>query len=592
MAAASQLDMFLHDAKLIVRGIAGFIAQFKTYRIAGIPADWIMHVLVAAGVFMLAARFTSRRKATILTLGLIVFKEVLDVPVKLVLIQKLPMTVTADTALDVVAGLVGLAAAFLFARKLGDRWRAAEPPHCVEPLPRRPQEDIPALPSRIALACGLAAAVGIMIVFGIGGHLLPHLVAVVLAAGMYFFLGPATALLFLMPALPFADWLHRRVVSDRFHVSTTLILTLLACEAIRRLRRGRRIRIDWPGRIVAVYAACACTVVIINCFRLGWGLDRLYLLIPPVTGLAVYFLAGDFLANPARLRKAVTVLAVSFLVITVIAVIEFFANPIKLKVTPGSVYDTASVLSPYLTLIWPFLLALALSAGAVARRSICWPAVVTGAVVIGLVSIRAGWGAAVAAVALIAAIRAFRRDWTLGVAAVLTIAISITALGWGLYHSVRIGKPKLHFVGEVGSINIGGYLASRGKEIDIGVRLIKGSPILGETGWIDNAHLVNCLPVAHAVTYGLPTFALAAVSILSILAWGWAGALRSRDRLLLGVMTGASAGIVAAAVHGLAWSTFLGTSLQPFVWYTLGVVAAAVRAARTPANVIEEEAGE
>ena len=153
MAAASQLDMFLHVAKLIVRGIAGFIAQFKTYRIAGIPADWIMHVLVAAGVFMLAARFTSRRKATILTLGLIVFKEVLDVPVKLVLIQKLPMTVTADTALDVVAGLVGLAAAFLFARKLGDRWRAAEPPHCVEPLPRRPQEDIPALPSRIALAC-------------------------------------------------------------------------------------------------------------------------------------------------------------------------------------------------------------------------------------------------------------------------------------------------------------------------------------------------------------------------------------------------------------------------------------------------------
>ena len=595
MVAASTLDIFLHDAKLIVRGVASFIAQFKTYRVAGIPADWILHAMVAAGVFLLAIRFLSRRKATILTLGLIVFKEVLDVPVKLVLIQKLPMVVTADTTLDVIAGLVGLVAAFLLTRKLGDRWSAAQPSSRVEQLPEQPHEDLPPLASRIALACGLAAALAIMIVFGIGGHLLPHLVAAALAVGMYFFLGPATALLCLMPALPFADWLHRSVVSDRLHVSTTPILTLLACEAIRRLRRGRRIRVGWPGWIVAAYAAFACAIVIINCLRLGWTLDRLYWLIPPVTGVAVYFLAGDLLADPARLRKALTVLAVTFLVITVIAVIEFALaeRPIERReVIPGSVYGTATALSPYLTLVWPFLLALALSAGAAARRTICWPAVAMGAIVIGLVFVRAGWGAAAAAVMLIAIIRAFRRDWALGTAALLAISISVTALAWGFHQSVRIGKPKLHFARELASINIPSYLASRGKEIDAGVRVIKGSPILGETGWIDDAHLVNCLPAAHAVTYGLPAAALAILSVLSILVWGWAGALRSGNRLLLGVMTGASAGIVAAAVHGLAWSTFLGTSQQPFIWYTLGLVAAAVRAARMPDNVIEMEAGE
>ena len=109
---------------------------------------------------------------------------------------------------------------------------------------------------------------------------------------------------------------------------------------------------------------------------------------------------------------------------------------------------------------------------------------------------------------------------------------------------------------------------------------------------IANRESGQILVFDDAVTYGLPGTALAMLSILSVLACGWAGALRSGNRLLLGVVTGASAGIAAAAVHGLAWSAFLGTSLQPFIWYTLGLVAAAVRAARTPDSVIEEETGE
>jgi hypothetical protein len=87
----------------------------------------------------------------------------------------------------------------------------------------------------------------------------------------------------------------------------------------------------------------------------------------------------------------------------------------------------------------------------------------------------------------------------------------------------------------------------------------------------------------------VPGTVLAALSMLSVLACGWMGALRSGNRLLLGVVTGATAGIVAVGLHGLAWSTFLGTSLQPFIWYTLGLVAAAVRSARTGNDAIIEE---
>ena len=587
MAASSQLDLLWHDIELIVRGIAGFIAQFKSYSLAGIPADWIMHLLVSAGVFLLAARFVSRRKAAILALSIIALKEVIDVPVKLTLIRQEAMTVTADTAWDVAAGLFGLAVAFLLVRKLGDRWRATKPTSRVEPLPACPQEELSPLLSGIALACGLAAAVVIAAVFGIGGHVLPHLVAAAVAAGAYLFLGPGTALLLLMPALPFADWLHRHVVRDALHVSTTLILTLFACEAIRRLRRGRRIRLAWPGRLLAVYAAWACGIVFINCIRLGWTLDRLYWVIPPVAGLATYFLAGQLLSDPARLRKALSVFAIGFLVITVIAVIEFIVKPIKLEVVPGSVCGSATVLSPYVTLIWPFLLALALTAGS-ARRLICWPAVATGAVVIGLVFVRSGWAAAAAAVLLLAVIVAFRRDWALGVGTVIIIVISVTAIAWGFRHSERRGRPKLRCMREIASIfDPHGYRSARGRELDAGVQLVKESPILGETG-----RVANSLPVAHALTYGLPGTILAAFSILSILAWGWTGALRSGNRLLLGVVTGASAGIGAAALHGMAWSTFLGTSLQPFVWYTLGLVAAAVRSARAANTAMKEETGE
>ena len=586
MASSSQLELLLHDVGLIVRGIAGFVAQFKGYHLAGIPADWIMHFLVAAGAFALAARFASRRKAAILSLGIIALKEVIDVPVKLSLIRKEPMAVTTDSAIDVAAGLLGLAVAYLLVRKLGDRWRAAEPAVHVEPLPACPQDELSSVLSKVALVCGLAAGVAIVVVFGIGGSFLPHLVAAMLAVGMYVLLGPSAALLLLMPALPFADWLHRLVARDDLHVSTTLILTLFACEAIRRLKRGRRIRLAWPGRILALYAAWASAVVIMNCFRLGWTLDRLYWLIPPLTGLAVYILAGELLADPARLRRALNIFAVGFLVITVVAIVEFIAEPLRLEVVPGSALGSATALSPYLTLVWPLLLALALTAGS-ARRLICWPAVATGAVVIGLVYVRSGWAAAAVAVMLLAVIVAFRRDWALGVAAVLIIVVSTTALAWSFRHTERRGKPKLRCMREIASVfNPRGYQSARGKEVDAGVQLVERSPILGETG-----QLVNSLPVAHALTYGVPGTALAALSILSILAYGWMGALRSGNRLLLGVVTGASAGIVAAAFHGLAWSTLLGTSLQPFVWYTLGLVAAAVRAARTGNDAIKEEVG-
>jgi len=595
VAAAPTLDPLWHDVRLILRGIVGFWSQFSGYRVLGIPADRIGHFLVAAGLLLLAARFMARWKAVVLTAALMALKEVMDVPVKLNLIRgQHTVTVTTDTIWDIAIGLLGLAVAYVIARKLGERWKASARDAHVELLPPAPREELSAGSSRIALVCGVAAAALLVGGFEIAGAVasrspllwMPHVVAAVLAVGMFLFLGPGGALLFLMPVLPFADWLHRHVASDRLHVSTTLILTLLCCEAIRRLRRGRGIRLDRPGRMIALYAFCACIIVAINCFRFGWTIERAYWLIPPVTGLAAYVLASEHLADRARLRKALTALAAAFLVVTVIAIIEFRVNPLDLEEVPGSVYGSATSLSPYLTLIWPFLLALALTAG-VGRRWITWPAVATGAVVIGLVFVRAGWAAAAAALFLLAAIVAFRRDWALGIATVVVLLTAVIALEWGLRYDARVGygEPKTRGLQQIASIlSPHGYKSARGKEISKGARLVRRSPILGQPD-----AKVNSLPFAHALTYGVPGTCLAALAVLSVLLSGWAGARRSREPLLRGIAAGAGVGVVAVGLHGLAWSAFLGTSLQPYLWYVLGLVAAAVRATRTGDNTIQKE---
>jgi len=362
----AESDLLQYDIKALLRAVVALFSSFKELHVLGVPLDWIVHFAIAALVFLLAARFIARWKAAIVVLALIAAKEIIDIPVKMNLIrQPETMTVTLDTVWDVAFGLLGLGAAFALAHVLGERWRAAAPASDIEPLPPPEQTELSPRISRVTLLAAAGAAAALVIGFELAGFSVPrpalfwapHVIAAALALVAYLFLGPATGLMILMPVLPFADWAQRYLANDKVHVSTTLILTLLSCHAVGRIRRGRRVRISLPDWLVAAYAAYACVIVLVNCFRLGWTIGRVYWLIPPVIGAAAYFLGKSLLADAARLRRALTFLAAGFLAVTVIAVAEFILKPLNLEHVPGSAYGSAPSLSPYLSLVWPFLLA-------------------------------------------------------------------------------------------------------------------------------------------------------------------------------------------------------------------------------------------
>ncbi|MFH1732974.1 MAG: hypothetical protein ABIF82_15160 [Planctomycetota bacterium] len=499
-----------HDINALLRSAATLFSWPKQFNVLGVPVDWIVHFILAAFVFLLAVRFIARWKAAIAVLALIAAKEIIDIPVKLKVIRQTEtITVTLDSLGDVAAGLLGLGAALALAHLLGERWRAAAPASDVEPLRSPEQTEVSAGVSRIAFAAAAGAAAALVIGFELAGFFAsrpalfwaPHVIAAALALGAYLLLGPANSLMILMPVLPFADWAQRQLANDKLHVGTTLILTLLCCHAVRRLRLGRRPRLSPPDWLVAAYAAYACVIVLVNCFRLGWTIGRAYWLIPPVIGAAAYFLGTSLLADAARLRRALTFLAAGFLAVAVIAVAEFALNPLQLEQVPGSAFGSAPRLSPYLSLVWPFLLA-----GVMIRgwkwRALCWSCVAVGAAAIVIVYVRAGWAAAAAAVLLLAVIAAFRRDSVLGIAAVVAVVACVAATAWVFGHAERgpYGPLKSRHVCEVASIfGPRGYEHARRASIERGARLVRKSPILGETG-----QLVEALHYAHALTYGLP----------------------------------------------------------------------------------------
>jgi len=584
-AASGELDLLLYDAKWLLRGITAFLSKFNRYHL-----DGIVHFFFAAGIFLLAARFVKRWKAVVLTLLLIALKEVVDVPVKLKLIrQQEAMTVTADTIWDVAAGLLGLLAAFGLVWMLGERWRARPPVSRPLQLPAgKPAECSRAL-SWIVLIGLIAAGAAVVGGFEVAGLFLErplmfwasHVVAIGLAVALYALLGPGLALAAIVPMLPFLDWAQRMLAYDKLHMSSTLLIALAVCHAVRLLKTERRVRLGWPGRLVALYSAYACVIVLINCFRLGWTIERAYYVVPPVVGFAAFFVAADALRRSERIKWALGAWAVGFLAVTLIAVLEFFVKPLRLEHVPGSVYGQAPALSPYLTLVWPFLLAPALIKG-VRGRPLYWAAGVVGLVTIGLVYVRAGWVAAAVALCLLIVLAAFRRDWALGVGAALAIIISIGTLVGGVRATdqVGLGPPQSKYVREAASILWPkAYGRARGGAASAGATLVRRSPWLGETG-----RTVNTLHHAHAITYGVPGTVLAALAILSVLAGGWVMAFRTRRRLPYMLAAGATAAVVAVLLHGLAWSAFIGTSLQPFLWYVLGIVAAGSAAARADAQ--------
>ncbi len=585
----SEIDCVWHDTKVVLRPILNLFNSLKDYRIAGLPADRLIHFALAAALFLIAVRLMARWKAALVTLAAILLKEIVDVPLKLGLLRPAePMVITIDTVWDVAAGALGLGAAVLLAAMLGSRWRARPPKTRAAPLPELRPAELPPIVRGVMFGAILAISAAVFVGFELAGFvsgrgylsLLPHVIGAAAVVACCAFFGTAHTLLVLIPVLPFAKWIQVHTADDALSLVNTLILALACCDVVRRLKSKRRRlffqRADW---LVVIYAAYACAIVMLNCFRLGWTLSRTYWLVPPVVGLAVYFLARDLLCDLRLIRRALVLLGVVFLLLASAGVVEFGVRPFRPEVVPGSVFGSAPVFSVYLSLIWPFLLSLCLSGGARPRLLFCLCAAV-GLATIGLVCVRACWVASACALALLLVIFLLRRDWVLCVASVAGIAFAVAMLTWSIRQAEAKGGEqgpfKSHFVREaVSAFDPRSYQKARARTLYRSGKIITASPFLGQTG-----KTPHTLHHAHAINYGIPGTALAVVAVLGILACGWAGAMRTREPLVFGVAVGATAGVLAAILQGMAWPTLAGSSMQPFLWYTLGLVSASVCAVR------------
>jgi len=582
----TETRFIVHDAKELLREIIALFRWIRTYHLLGVPMDRVLHFLVAAALFLIVVRFMARWKALLLTLVPMLLKEAIDVPAKLRFLQEgRPLDITMDSVWDMVAGLVGLGAGLLAASALGDRWRARAA-DVRRPLPTTlheadPGRGVPRAASGALFGIALAIVVGFQVVPLAAGtsyvFWVPHVIAAgaVVAASAAF--GTANTLLFLVPALPFASWLHRSVSNDRLNVVNTLILTLLCCEIFRRLKqRARSARFKTADWLVLVYSVYACVIVVVNCFRLGWSLARVYWLVPPFTGLAVYLLARDLLADDRILRRALLVFTAAALLVCGVGIAEFMVRPMKLDVVPGALFGEAPMFSVYLALVWPFVLALALSSGA-RPRVVYWLCTVAGGAAVVLVFVRSCWAAAGCALLLLVVLFLLRRDWALGLGAALALAAGGGILAWSARQVMA--NPKVEFksrlVTEVSSmLEPGSYRRYRGAVVDRADKILAASPLLGRTG--TSAHTLHH---AHALSYGIPGTVLAVVAILAVLAHGWWGVFRSRDLLVFAVVAGATAVFLAAVLEGLGWSSLRRSSMQPLLWYILGLVPASLGAA-------------
>ena len=617
---ASELRLVAHDLFTILRPISRLFTSLDDYSFLAIRLDHWLHLATSILLVVVLARIISRRNAVLVALAIMVLKEAIDIPAKLRFLTELrPIQIHIDSAWDFAFGLLGIGAGLLLLILLGPRWRTRPvPAHAIHPgaagipacppahihtttplsLPGRGQgegcvvnpvhpggADIPACPAAPIYAVLFLGPVALFAGFLLAGGLskpeqiiwLAPLLAAALTVLACWKLGPANALLLAMPLLPLANWLQNRLAPFRFNAGSAILVALLAWEAIRRLRtRERRLPVDRSDALLAIYAALASLIVLVNCFRLGWTSERSYWLIPLVTGLAAYFLAKDLLADPRLLRRAIALLAASFGLIAIIGIVEFLASPLRLEEIPGSVFEGAPHFSVYLALLWPFLLALALSG--IRPRALFWPCVALGAAAIVLVFVRSCWAAACAAALLLLVIRLLRRDWLFGLACAGGMAAVLILLAW----SVRTVSAQEHtpfrsrLVREAASILApGSYERARSGVIEAAQSTIDASPILGTTG--RSAHTLH---QAFLINYGIPAAILAALAILVILGYGWVRAARAGDPIAFAITAGATAAVVASILEGLGWSPVVRSSLQPLLWYLLGLVPASIAAAQ------------
>ncbi len=109
----------------VLREIRGGLEFFSKMRVLGVPVDWFFHLVFAAAIAWGASRVLPLRRVVLLAVALIAGKELFDVFAKTRVEYIRPPGV--DLALDVTAGLVGLALGCYLARRFPPRRRGSPP---------------------------------------------------------------------------------------------------------------------------------------------------------------------------------------------------------------------------------------------------------------------------------------------------------------------------------------------------------------------------------------------------------------------------------------------------------------------------------
>ncbi|MDO9694864.1 MAG: hypothetical protein Q7W56_09035 [Candidatus Latescibacteria bacterium] len=105
----------------VLREIRGGMEYFSRMRVLGVPVDWFFHLVFAAAIAWGASRLLPLRRVVLLAVALIVGKELFDIFAKTRVEYIRPPG--ADLALDITAGLAGLALGCWLARRFPLRRR-------------------------------------------------------------------------------------------------------------------------------------------------------------------------------------------------------------------------------------------------------------------------------------------------------------------------------------------------------------------------------------------------------------------------------------------------------------------------------------
>ncbi len=586
-----------HDLRVLARAVLAFFSSFSHRQLMGVPLDLVAHFLVGAALFLVAARFYRRWVAALLTIGVLALKEAFDIPAKLqVLRGARPVTITMDSLLDLAAGLAGLCVAYGLVRLLGERWQAKRRDEPPRPLPPCPLQEFPS--SVFYPATGFTALFCLTVLVAFRIHaigwvsgpipsVIPHLVTALAVAALWRFLGSGGAVVAIIAALPFLNVLHRRIIADPFNAGNTAFLTLMCCVMIATLVRRRRVlRLRGADWAVILFAAYACFIVLTNTARLGWTFRtpgtvierlRIYWLIPPLTGAGTYLIVRNGLVNRRALEWGLVAFAASFILVAGIGLIEFFVLPYRPKSVPGSMFSEAPTLGGFLSLCVPLFLALFVGGG-VRPRPLFGVAAILGLACVTLTLSRSAWAATGAATAIVVLAVLWRRDWALGLAGTGAAAFFLWAAIWTFQYTWEQHERPFRTLAVRGAASLvrpSVYERSRGRALRIPREKLAESPVLGVTG--RSAHSLN---LSLALSYGIPGAALAAVAVFAVLAHGWASGLQSGSRFATSIVFGVTGCTVAAVLNGIGWSTLRMSSIQPFFWFILGLVPAALCAIR------------